>query len=97
MVDFNSELLFGKKISIQNEIEKFIIKKDNLSVSIDKQNYAVTNVANDSMLSKTDQIFAIVGIIDTRSNSYLVCVNNAEFVGNILTSRIFKITEVKFY
>ena len=93
MVD--SQLLFGKKISITNEIDKFIIKKDNTILSLDKQNLSITQLSNEPSMGKSEHVFSIVGILDTRSNSYLLCVNNVDFIGNILTSRVFKITEVR--
>jgi hypothetical protein len=93
MID--SQLLFNKKVSITNEIDKFIIKKDDGAVyALDKQTYNITTVSDSTSTNKPEQFYSIVGVLDTKSNAYLVCVNNAEFIGNIITSRVFKITEV---
>jgi hypothetical protein len=92
MVD--SQLFFNKSISITNEIDSFVIKKDSTKITLNKQTYNISNQTSENSSNKPEQFYAIVGVLDTRSNSYLVCVNGADYIGNILSSRVFKITEV---
>jgi hypothetical protein len=92
MVD--SSLLFAKKITVHNEIDKIIIQKDKLSVCIDKNQLHITHNSSSNSITKGIEVYSIVGILETLSNSYLLCVGGAEYIGNIIDSNVFKITEV---
>ena len=94
MVD--SSLFFGKKITIQNEIDKIILHKDKKSVCIDKNQLQINPYNSNEGITKGVQVHSIVGLLETQSNSYILCVNNADYIGNILNANVFKITEVKY-
>jgi hypothetical protein len=91
MVD--SSLIFAKKITVHNEIDKIILNKDKLSVSIDKNQLHITQHTSQG-ISKGIEVHSIVGVLETQSNSYLLCVGGAEYIGNILDSNVFRITQV---
>lgn len=94
MVD--SSLLFAKKITVHNEIDKIIVTKDKLSVSIDKNQSHITQLNEPNTITKGIEVHSIVGVLETLSNSYLLCVGGAEYIGNIIDSNVFRITQVLF-
>jgi hypothetical protein len=94
MVD--SSLVFAKKITVHNEIDRIIVNKEKFSVSIDKNQLHITQHSSSEGITKGIEVHSIVGILETQSNSYLLCVGGAEYIGNILDSNVFRITQVIF-
>jgi hypothetical protein len=95
MVD--SSLIFAKKIIVHNEIDKIILNKDKLSVAIDKNQLHISKQSSTEGISKGVEIHSVVGILETQSNSYLLCVGGAEYIGNIIDSNVFRITQVEVF
>jgi hypothetical protein len=95
MID--SEIVYEKKIIIYNEETQFIIQKGEEIISIQKTDELTVAKEKKSKISQGTKVLSIAGVIDTRTNKYLLAVNRATFVGNLLNHPIFKIDEVIIY
>lgn len=96
MVD--SDLLFGKDITIYSEPTQFVLSKKNTShISISKENQKIKVLSEYTpKIGSGTQVHSILGLLHGKVNSYLMGVSRATFVGNILSSRIFKIEDVVY-
>ena len=95
MID--SEVIQDKKISIFNETTRFIIQKDNETFSIQKGPGLTIAKEDNPKIGASIKVQGIIGIIDTKINSYLLGISRASYVGNLLNNPIFKIEEVNYY
>jgi hypothetical protein len=92
MID--SEAIYEKKISIFNETTKFIIQKDKETFSIQKAPGLTITKEENPKIGASIKVHGIIGVIDTKINSYLLGISKASYVGNLLNNPIFKIEEV---
>jgi hypothetical protein len=96
MVD--SELLFDKNLRIYNEANQFVIHKNREKsfISFDKSSHTVKRIDYSPKLGTGIEAFAIVGLLEAKTYSYLLAVTRASYIGDILHSRIFKIEELAY-
>jgi hypothetical protein len=98
MVD--SDLIFGKEITIYPEGSQFIFNKSNnpnVFISMNKETMKIRQMSQFSPKIGTGvNVYSILGILYGTTNYYLLGVSKAKFIGYILNSRVFKIEELTF-
>lgn len=92
MID--SEIIYDKKITIFSDSSHFTIQKGDEIISIQKVQGLPISREERSKFGPGVRVHSIVGVIETKINSYLLGVTKALFVGNLLAAPIFKIEEV---
>jgi hypothetical protein len=86
---------FCEYILIYNINDKFIIKKGAKIFYLFKESLELVETLDD-FKGNYEKIYNIAGIVNSESNSYLLCVSKVEIIGNLFNSLIYKVNEVIF-
>lgn len=97
--DLNKNLIISDEenrfiIQKLNEQETFEIKKTK-NITIINKMYCNSYIQNkDNNINKA---YGILGILTTMNTDYLIVISEASFIGEILKSKIYRITKVKIF
>ena len=80
-----------KPIKIYNSKNEFIFSKGKKNISYNKTSKIFKSLENVFPGSKEYDVYAILGYIETKKNSYILCASQTSFAGRILETRIDKI------
>ena len=80
-----------KPIKIYNSKNEFIFSKGKKNISYNKSSKIFKSLENVFPGSKEYDVYAVLGYIETKENSYILCASQTSFAGRILDARIDKI------
>ena len=85
-----------KPIKIYNSKNEFIFSKGKKNISYNKTSKIFKALEHVFPSGKEYDIYAVLGYIETKNKSYILCANQTTFVGKILEAKIFKIERFCF-
>lgn len=92
-----SSIVIQKDIFIKNVPDKFLITRQNKTISINKQ----SNIIKEEVFEPSHEtnglaICGIIGVLEGKESSYLMIIESADLVGLLMDHRIFKVKKVDY-
>ena len=83
-----------KPIKIYNTRTEFIFSKDKKNISYNK-NTKIFQQKQDNIFPSTNSkiydVYSVLGLIETKSNNYIICADKINYEGNLLNAQVFRI------
>ena len=94
-----SGIVIEKPIRIINEVDKFILVKNDKAVSIEKAfSVSVKQETFDSKYNNSGKtIDGILGILEAKDNNYLMVIDSSTILGTLMDHKIFVINKLAYY
>lgn len=96
MVEGN--IVIPQSIFLINEFDKFVLYHEAKQVTIDKSSNLIKKETLTSVPSnKGKPIYGVIGILEAREAMYLMTIDKAIIIGNIMGHKIFRLESVGFH
>lgn len=91
-------IIVNKPIKIYLERDKFVLVKDNLNLTLSKDNGDANLIKdyNPNISIMEFSCYGIVGCIEAKIQKYMICIDEVQMVGTILNSPVYRIKLFKY-
>jgi phosphatidylinositol 4-phosphatase len=94
-----SSLVIEKNIFLVNDVEKFILVRNNTAVSIQKALSPVIKkeAFESKLVSRGQAIDGVIGMLEAKDTNFLMVIDQSKLIGTIMGNRIFEVTAISFH